>query len=399
MKQNINKILAFYLFTLIFFSIFYLFFKSQTGNDSTIAEWLINYEGGFTKRGLVGQMSIIASRLIDIDLRLTIFFLQSLACCIYFICIFNFFKFYEFNRISLLALFSPIFILYPIAEIEVLARKEILVFTLYFLYLFIPYTKFYKNLGLSIYFIFAILIWEPVIFYIPIFIAIEIISRVIQKINFELVKIVLSFMPGIIIGIYFAFHPLDNDSFNTMKNALSDEFGESCYGACSLLNSKSTILQQFTDNIPYYSFEIIIRYFLITIIGFSPLIILLKNSSLKNKEIIFFSYFNNLLTPTIICLTPVLLLFAMGYDWGRWVNITYVFTIIFYFYINKNNYLEINTNIKNNILFRFSKKTFVIIFVIFCFSWNPKTVMTGDVGSFPIYRIPYKAIKTFNNNF
>ena len=94
--------------------------------------------------------------------------------------------------------------------------------TFYFLYLIIPYTKFYKNLGLSIYFIFAILIWEPVIFYIPIFIAIEIISRVIQKINFELVKIVLSFMPGIIIGIYFALHPLDNDSFNAMKNVLSD---------------------------------------------------------------------------------------------------------------------------------------------------------------------------------
>ena len=42
MKQNINKILAFYLITLIFFSIFYLYFKFQTGNDSTIAEWLIN---------------------------------------------------------------------------------------------------------------------------------------------------------------------------------------------------------------------------------------------------------------------------------------------------------------------------------------------------------------------
>ena len=27
----------------------------------------------------------------------------------------------------------------------------------------------------------------------------------------------------------------------------------------------------------------------------------------------------------------------------------------------------------------------------------PKTVITGDVGSFPIYRIPYKAFKIINN--
>ena len=35
---------------------------------------------------------------------------------------------------------------------------------------------------------------------------------------------------------------------------------------------------------------------------------------------------------------------------------------------------------------------FVILFIIFCFGWNPKTVMTGDIASFPGYRIPVKVI-------
>ena len=42
---------------------------------------------------------------------------------------------------------------------------------------------------------------------------------------------------------------------------------------------------------------------------------------------------------------------------------------------------------------KFTKgKMFVVFFIIFCFGWNPKTVMTGDVASFPGYRIPVKVI-------
>ena len=34
-------------------------------------------------------------------------------------------------------------------------------------------------------------------------------------------------------------------------------------------------------------------------------------------------------------------------------------------------------------------------FIVFCFGWNPKTTMTGDVASFPGYRIPYKTLSFF----
>jgi len=399
MKKNINTIFLSYLLILIFFSIFFLFFKYQTGNDSTIAEWLINYEGGFTKRGLIGQISIIFARLSGLELRFIIYLLQIFSCFLYFICIFNFFKFYKFDRISLLALYSPIFILYPIAEIEVLARKEILVFILYFLYLFALQRNYLSYFLLSIYFIFAILIWEPIIFYLPIFIAIEIIQRKIEKINLEFAKVILCFVPGLLIGLIIALNPISAESYIIMQNVLKNEFGEACYGACSLLFSKSTISQQFSDNMPHYSIEVFLRYFLIILIGFGPLFILLKSSNLRNKKLFFFGIFDNLLFPLLLCLTPVLILFAMGYDWGRWVNITYVFTIIFYFCLSKNNYLEFKKKINNNIIFKLNKNTYIILFIIFCFSWNPKTVMTGDIGSFPAYRVPYKAVKTLINNF
>ena len=41
-------------------SFFFLEIKHDVGNDSTISEWLINYSGGFTKRGIIGQISIFS---------------------------------------------------------------------------------------------------------------------------------------------------------------------------------------------------------------------------------------------------------------------------------------------------------------------------------------------------
>ena len=94
-------------------------------------------------------------------------------------------------------------------------------------------------------------------------------------------------------------------------------------------------------------------------------------------------------------LTPVILLFAMGYDWGRWVNISYVFSIIFYLYLYKNKKIILNEDfLKNRFLIPLNnKKIFITTIIIFCFGWNPKTVITGDVASKPGYQIPKKIIK------
>ena len=144
MKKKFNNYLFFYLLILIGFSYFFLFIKHNVANDSTISEWLINYEGGFTKRGLIGQFAIELSRIFQSNLRWVIFLLQSLACTLYFFLLYKLLRNLKFERIIILSIFTPIFILYPIAEIEVLARKEILVFSLFIAYLLIPRKCKYK---------------------------------------------------------------------------------------------------------------------------------------------------------------------------------------------------------------------------------------------------------------
>jgi len=81
-----------------------------------------------------------------------------------FFCPLFIFKNIQINKIIILAIFTPVFILYPVAEIEVLARKEIFIFCIFIFYLFFAkntYRLYYKLFFLPL----AVLIWEPVCFF------------------------------------------------------------------------------------------------------------------------------------------------------------------------------------------------------------------------------------------
>ena len=398
MTIKIDKYFFAYLLVLLIFSYFYLFIKHQVGNDSTISEWVINYEGGFTKRGIVGQLAIEIARIFDANLRWIIFLMQSFVCTIYFILLYLFLRNLEIERTIILSIFTPIFILYPIAEIEVLARKEIIIFSLLLVYFFIPRKSSFKMLSFATFSLISILVYEPIIFFFPLILIFEIIENRINKFNIDFFKIILSFIPSLFIASIFIFNPLSENEHNIMELVLKNEFNQSCYMSCALLKSKSTVYLQFQDNFQHYSFEVFFRYILIILIGSYPLLVLLKNSYLKDQNLIFLKYFKKPIVPFLICLLPVMLLFAMGYDWGRWVNITYVILALIYYRLLINKELILNfAKLKKELFYKINKKTFIIFFIIFCLGWNPKTVMTGDVGSFPGYRIPYKAIKIILN--
>ena len=223
-EETIYNFLAIYLIILLVFSYFFLFTKHQVGNDSTISEWLINYEGGFTKRGLIGQIAIEISRLFNLNLRITILFLQLFVCTIYFTLLFDFLKNLKLEKIVILSIFTPIFILYPVAEIEVLARKEIIIFSLYLIYLLVPNGNIWKIFSFIVFTSISMLIWEPVIFFFPIIFLLEIIEKNIENYNVHFYKILFLFVPSLIIASIFIFDPLNEIEWNMMASILKSEF-------------------------------------------------------------------------------------------------------------------------------------------------------------------------------
>ena len=382
---NSNKYFKLYISILFIFSVFYLYGKSNVGNDSTISEWLINYEGGFTKRGLIGQIAISISELLNFSLRQSIFYFQIFSIGIYYLLLINFFKSVKFNKIILLSIFTPIFLLYPVAEIEVLGRKEIIIFSFYLIYLTLQNFK-QKNYFRIFLLPLLMLIWEPVIFFFIFWLIVDYIEGVFEKDFKSIIKYLFTFVPAILIGVYIALNPISEADHKNMAIFLKENFNENCYMSCALLLSKSSIYDQFKLNFDIFSFGIFLRYFLIILIGFGPLFILIK-----------FSQFNKLNSKIFlsIIMLPMLILFLMMSDWGRIVNIFYTFSIISFLYLYKKKLVLINNGILENFFVKIFNKKYIyaIFFIIFCFGWNPKTSLTGDIGTNPLWKIPYNASK------
>ncbi|MDC3207816.1 hypothetical protein OA967_00785 [Candidatus Pelagibacter sp.] len=399
--NNYKNYLLIYLSLLFSLSVCFLYLKHDVGNDSTISEWLINYSGGFTKRGIIGQISIYIARIFNSELRDIILYFQVIIIGVYFTFIFVFLKKIYIERIYLMCIFTPIFLLYPVYEIEVLARKEIFIFILFLIHLSILIYKFkFANISKLLTFTLSVLIWEPIIFFLPMWILIDFASKDLNKKNnlYLLIKDLVFYLPGLIICMIFIFNPLSETEYFKMVTTLKDEFNEVCYMSCSLLMLKSSLIQQFTGNFHAYSIENILRYMWIMIIGFLPLFVLLNHSYLKKKKTSNFLINNEKKISSLFyfILSPVLILFLMGYDWGRWVNISYTLSLLTFLYLYKKEIIKINfKTLKKNKLNLLSLRNFSLIFIIYCFTWSPKTVITGDIGSFPLYRAIYKIYKTF----
>ena len=384
----------------IVLAIFWLDIKHEVENDSSISEWLINYQGGFTRRGLGGELGVALANLLDISLRRSIFLIQITIHSSYLALIYFYFKKLKFNIIQLFALYVPIFLLYPIAELEVLGRKEMLLFLFFLVTIFFSSRKYNaKIVNYLIFFISPIvcLIWEQVVLFFPFFASVLIVKNNLKTFKQAFNKLLIIFFPGIITFIYIFITPLSGSGHEIMCNFLENNFGERCYMSASMLISSTIHFDTLWihDNAQFVHY---LRYILIFLIGFAPLNILVSKSNFVEKD----NFITKNFRPRslfFILYIPTILLFIYGYDWGRWINITYTFSILFYVYLLKNSIIESEFKIKNLIINKIvnNKSLILFIFLIFAFFWNPKTVITGDIATNTGYKIIYNTSKKIFN--
>ena len=386
-NYTLNFYLKIYLIILYLFAVFFFFQKYNNYVEWTISEWLINYQGGFTRRGLIGEIVFQISKLSSLTIRETILTFQITTYLLYFYLLYKFLKDTNNNILFIFAIFSPLFVIYPIAEVEVLGRKEIFIYVSFLLVVNIFSIKNIQNrhyFYFSIILIISCLIWEGFVIYISYFIFILILKNNLVLNKSFLTKLTISLIP-LSISFYFVFfHRLDENGLKMMCQSINE-----CYGAISYLNrSLSSNINEVTSK---FQISFLIRYILVLIIGFFPLFLLIKNSKLNYKQKFKNDYFY--LIFFIIIFTPSLIFYYIAQDWGRWVSISYTLSLLTYVYSLKNNFIVINFDRINYSIFR---KKFVVIFlfIIFAFGWAPKTLINEDVGSIPIYRKSVEIIKS-----
>ena len=334
--KNFNKYFAVYLSFLLFFGIYFLYSKHNVGNDTSISEYLVNYQGGFVRRGLIGDIIFRYSEYLNLNLRFQIFIFQSVIYSTFLILVFNFFKNFEKNVVIMFAIYTPIFLLFPVAELESLGRKEPF---LYVFFLTLIMIKNVKHANIFIFFILPVfcMVYEEIILFSPFIYSVILIKNKISDFK-SAIKLSLLFLPSIIIVLYFFTNPLSMENHKVMADSLINVFGESCYMSCWLLvgndiNSFNSMINYIWSgphvNLP----EIFIRYSLVFLIGFFPIFFLSYHSSFKKDFFFYKIKLKNILLFLLISYIPIVPLYILGGDWGRWTNMTITFTIIFYFYL------------------------------------------------------------------
>ena len=392
-----NKFFSIYLLFLFLFGVYYLHYKHGVGNDTSISEYLINYHGGFVRRGLIGEVLFRYSEFFDLNLRFQIFLFQSFIYSIFLILVFKLFKDFKKSALMLFAIYTPIFLLFPIAELESLGRKETVIYVFFLALLLIKNPKYANIFTFCILPIFC-MVYEEIILFSSFIFAVIIIKNKIKDFK-SAAKLSLLFLPSILVIFYFMAFPISAENHKIMADSLMNVFGESCYMSCNLVMGND--IDHFSSNIGYiwgdhaHIPSILTRYFFVILIGFFPIFFLSYHSNFKDNIYFTKIRLNNIFLFMLISFIPIIPLYIFGGDWGRWIGMTITFTTTFYFYLYKNNHLNLDQALisKKLTFFLNKRKLVTFIFIIFAFGWNQKTTNVEDVASNPLYKIPYNTAK------
>lgn len=353
-KKIKSNLVNFYFYLIIIIGIpANLFFnRFYYKNDWTIGEWLINYNGGFVRRGLPGQVIFYISKYTYISPILIIWTISLLS---FFSLIFLLNKLCN-EKLSSQLLISSILITSPIIG-DYLIRKDVFGLTLMgFILLILDSIKnnnkiknFFIFIVINFFIIFAILSHESFAFYgLPgLFLCklfLENIDKNTNKIVYILAQNILFFSPSLISFLAVLIYKGDyenivkiHDSWIYISNLLPwkekiipENLPGGAIGALAWTTNKGLSLS--IDYLDEFSGIIWVPLAVVfTIILFANIFIGDKNGVHKDlkRSILLFQLFS---------ISP---LFFLGRDFGRWIFIWMCSSSLIYGFI-------LNLNIKNN---------------------------------------------------
>ena len=306
----------------IFSYIFLPNFLYKFINGWTFNEWLINYRGGFVRRGLLGEIIYYLNK-INLDHRYIIF---SVGLISLFHILYHVLNLVKDKHIlyRLFIVFNPFGLFYLIQNIEFFfARRDL--FYLNFLIYFGKRKKF----NIKLFFIFSLFLILNYGIYI--FLIVSIFFQIKDKEEFDLKEFKYSF--------FLFLMPLNVALLTIFSNAKN--FEKLC-STINLINKNLQLQEKECWGAPYWvdpnyeptarAFDEISRgvnyinslssWFIVFLLLFLCLFLLVeKNIKFLLKEILY--------------LSPYFFFFFFAQDWGRWMFL--IFFIIFFNYSYSNN--------------------------------------------------------------
>ena len=391
MRQN--KILSnHFLIIILISSAIYSLWSVKLLNDFpwryVFTDWIINYEGGYIRRGLLGEISINLSNFLDLNIKYVFLLIHLSIYLLFHLIFYKFFINFKKNYVFYLLCFSPLVFLYPIATFEAFARKEIFYITFFLIncYLAIKINNrriifFSTNLFVLLsYFIHESSLFFLIFFYFSYFVFLKKNNYKIKFTELGLILIVYSIL------LFLLSIPVTDEKLSEMIYLVNQNFFEltKFSGAISWLQNDPSSAFLFLkynhvsikfvlQNILYLHFLLIFFY------------LLYINNFFKSGKYFFIL--------TILSFFGPLILFIVWLDWGRLVYIFYNFCLIFTFYClynDKEVFIKID---KLPIINDLNYKLKLLVTVSYISLWTPKIFFYDDVEFFPLINLISDLVK------
>ena len=123
-KTNFTISLLIILSFIIVVNNFFRFFQNKTTHQ--FEAWLTNYQGGFVRRGLPGEILFQIYELFNIHLGWMVFFFVSFLYLLFYLSFFHLVKKMKINKIFIFAFFSPLAFYFPVLNSKATGQKEII---------------------------------------------------------------------------------------------------------------------------------------------------------------------------------------------------------------------------------------------------------------------------------
>jgi len=368
----------------IFLSLFSLFklYDNSTSLDAwQYGEWLINYQHGFIRRGLIGEIIFSLSDFLNINIQIIFLLIISIFSFLYYFLSYKLIKDIELNFIHYLIIFSPLFYFFFIVISKVGVKKEMLLYLFYVFYLLNLNSRNFKlSKNWIYYFIYILLLLnhEAVFFYLPyIFLPLLFIieKKDLKKLIIQILLLLsLSFL--VILILYYNKGSLEHSL--TICKSLGIYAPMKCdwWGPIYALSHDLHVNIDNQPNIFFYltaDLRTNLSFIFYIFYSFLPIVIFVIFSGLNYSKLII-----NKFALFYFCLFTFLYslpLFHIAEDWSRWfsIHIHLISFLIFFLYRRKILYtknIHKFNKINNFLLYKDFKNYFLITLFIYSTSFH-----------------------------
>ena len=327
LSRRKRGLFALYLLLVAAYSIRTGAFQARTNHAWMIGDWLINYSGGFVRRGLTGSLTMVLHRATGIPLEWGVFSIQTSVFLLFLACVYKLSQGIRWSWLMAAALLSPATLACTVLDGGYGFRKEILLFAALALTLCVLHWDRLKDWQfstmLSVMLVGMALSHEGLLVAAPYFFA----AVAIQTSSLRRAARICT-VPFILTGIALVPVIMHHGDYAVAQAICSSVGGQMakpgvvlvdggvCTGAISALQitpsaERASVIQVSNE------FHQVRLYCLLAIPTFVPLVALLSQFYRRNRlrfEII------TLLGCTMLSLAGTAVLFYIGTDWGRWIH-------------------------------------------------------------------------------